>query len=66
MLNLMRIYDKVYRINELNAEYIDYGIGLKAVLSNRTEVMPTLLKELRARLNELQGDVDAINASHHK
>jgi hypothetical protein len=56
----MRIYDKVYQINDINAEYTDYGIGLKAVLSNRSAVMPTLIDNLKSRLKELQQDIDAV------
>jgi hypothetical protein len=59
-LNLMRIYDKVYQINDMNAEYTDYGIGMKAVLSNRSTVMPTLVTNLKSRLKELQQDIDAV------
>jgi hypothetical protein len=66
MLNLMRVYDKVYQINELNVEYIDYGVGMKSVLSNRTEVMSSIRGNLESRLSELERDIDTINASHPK
>jgi hypothetical protein len=65
-LNLMRIYDKVYQINDINAEYTDYGIGMKAVLSNRSVVMPTLVNNLKSRLKELQQDIDAVSMPNGK
>jgi hypothetical protein len=60
-LNLMRVYDKVYQINDINTEYIDYGIGMKSVLSNRSTVMSNLINQLKSRLKELQQDIEAVN-----
>ncbi len=66
MLSLMQAYDKMYQINEINIEYIDYGVGMKAVLSNRTEVMSSIRGDLKSQLIELERDIDAINVSHPK
>jgi hypothetical protein len=66
MLNLMRVDDKVYRITEINTEYVDYGVGMKSVLSNRVEVMSSIRNDLKLRLSELERDIDTINASRPK
>lgn len=64
MLRLMRAYDKVYHINELNAEYIDYGVGMKSALSSRVETMSSIRNGLRLGRIELGQDIDTIKSSH--